>query len=493
MLFIQLIAHHLKSISRNSYWSKNLLAKIIIVFAIIYLAIMLLAIGIFIDKALIELKPNQSPIITFCDGLFYFFICDFAFRFFLQSVPLIDALPYLRFKISKHQLTHYLLAKSLFTLLNIYPFIILLPFIFKVLVKEYDSFSIGIFFLNFILLMLFNHFLVVFSKYYAKKYFWANTIPWGFMFLIYTLVIYLPASNQFFFSLGNHLLNGNIYITLFIFVFLFGIYLVNYRLIKANFYVNFSSAHVFKNKYWLNTSFLEKYGEIGTYLNLELKLIWRNKRTRQMLYVSFFLLIYFVFTMFGGVQNSKIFSVFFCSVAPFAFTFSYGQFIFSWESTYFDGLMSKKVDWHRYISAKYYLLVFATIISYPAVAVAAFFMKIDFIMFNAIVIFNIGTNLFLILYIATYNSTKIDIAKGQMLNYQGTSLSNFIGVMLIMILPISFISFCQYLLSPTDAHLLLTAIGVALIAAHTYFLKLISRQFLRRKYKNLEGFRKLNG
>lgn len=118
-----------------------------------------------------------------------------------------------------------------------------------------------------------------------------------------------------------------------------------------------------------------------------------------------------------------------------------------------------------------------------------FGMKIVY-MHLAAFIFNTGVNIYLLLYLCTYNTKRIDLSKASAMNYQGTTFKSFLIVLPIMFVP-------MILVTVTPSHLFLNDNGLMgtqylRICGHSTrqpILSLCVNQFNSRKYKLAEGFR----
>jgi len=79
------------------------------------------------------------------------------------------------------------------------------------------------------------------------------------------------------------------------------------------------------------------------------------------------------------------------------------------------------------------------------------------------------------------------------MNYQGVKGSQFLLTMLFISLPIGIFKLLQSLVSETAGIITIALIGLLFILSHEWWLKnIISTRFKTRKYKSLEGFRKLS-
>src|SRR5690606_250956 len=88
---------------------------------------------------------------------------------------------------------------------------------------------------------------------------------------------------------------------------------------------------------WLN-----RFGNLGTFLKNDIKLIKRNKRSKTSVIMSFFFIFYGLLFFTDGIDVydnlvGKIFAAIFVSVE---FLFSFRQIVRSWDSSYYPHIIS---------------------------------------------------------------------------------------------------------------------------------------------------------
>ncbi len=65
----------------------------------------------------------------------------------------------------------------------------------------------------------------------------------------------------------------------------------------------------------------------------------------------------------------------------------------------------------------------------------------------------------------------------------------FIVEMFCLFIPVIFVSVIQALFNGTVAYIIMLAIGLVFIATHRLWLRNIYNRFMKRRYKNMAGFR----
>ena len=135
-------------------------------------------------------------------------------------------------------------------------------------------------------------------------------------------------------------------------------YVNNYRFLLNNLYLEEKESDSSSN----NTNilrFLDRYGITGELIGLDLKLIWRNKRPRTMILYSLIFVFYgYIFYVpKNSASPSRWWSLLFSGLFVTGFAiFNFGSFLFSWQSNYFDGLMTVNLPLKSYLKAKWLLL-----------------------------------------------------------------------------------------------------------------------------------------
>jgi hypothetical protein len=269
------------------------------------------------------------------------------------------------------------------------------------------------------------------------------------------------------------------------------IYFINFSFLKNAAYLEEVSKNTSKKAVSTSgISFFNRFGVIGELMNLEIKLMTRNKRPKSIIYMTpLFLLYGFFFYPQPTYMNHDSMLIFVGIFISGGFMMSYGNYLISWESCYFDALLTKSFDFQKYFQAKYTLLVSVTIISFLVTIPYLFFdIKLLYINF-ACFLFNLGFNINIVLYFAMNNKKYLDLSKSAKFNYQGVGMSNFIVILPMMLLPILlFVPFSLFGF-PHIGLIVLGSIGLIGIALYKPLHAMIIRRFYVKKYEMAEGFR----
>lgn len=170
------------------------------------------------------------------------------------------------------------------------------------------------------------------------------------------------------------------------------------------------------------------------------------------------------------------------------FMLVYGQFIFSWESSYFDLLLSRPLNWRQYLHAKLAILLASGVVFYllniPLVLISPDILWLN----SALCLYNLGVNAFVLLAWATFVRKRMDLSASS-LSLQGRGGSHFLTMLPILIVPI--LIYLPFALAghPQGGFIFLAAMGVAGLFLHRELLALVLKLLARQKYKMAMGFR----
>ena len=472
-------------------FQRNLLINILFGLFIVYMLGSFAIIGFFIDKILAEAFPDQDALLVFNGGLLYYFFIELVMRLQLQELPVMTIQPYLHLPVNRKKIVHYLLSKNLLSFFNFFPLLVTLPFGLKVILPSYGASGMLFWLVSTLFISLsLNYLCAYYKRYIIQK-------PLGVLVLFITVIavavldyyklIQITHASEWVFQWA---IEGPVFMLLSITSSIL-LYYINYKFIMANTYMDELVTSKKQEQTLTNFTFLDQFGDIGQLILIELKLIMRNKRSKSVVTVSSFFLFYGLIFYTQEIYLEGNYMLIFVGIfITGMFMMNYGQFIPSWESGFFDGILTRKSNTYRYYLSKYYLImptcVIAFILSTPYVYFGVRILFINFCM----LLFNIGINTIVVLFMSTYNDRSIDLSKKATLNWEGVGASQFIMLIPSLILPmLLFIPF-DYFDITEIGYLFLGGIGLVNIFFHKYWIKQIANRFEQQKYKIAAGFRK---
>jgi hypothetical protein len=491
MIIKWFLSHQWKEMKRSSLWQKSIAINIVLGFLILLMFLYLLVLGLFIDKILEELYPESDPIAVFNGILFYYLGIEFFLRFFIQSLPTLNIETYLHLPIKKSAIVHYVASKSVFVIGNYLSWLVALPFAFKVIAPVYSNHIAWIWLISFILLVFANNFLAT----YVKRQLVSKpsvvgifgVILIGLVLLDFFQVISVSAFSSYIF--GQLLINPLLVIVpvlLLIFT-----YLLNYFFLKSRLY---PEEVILRKKEKIdslaNIRYLKTLGMTGELISLDLRLIWRHKRTRSIVYMAPLFLGYGFFFYPQPIYQQMYGMLIFVGIfMTGGMMLNYTNYCFSYESNYFDNILANYTDFERYIRSKYLLAIAIATVCYVLTIPYVFF-GTHILLINTVTFFyNIGFLSFVLLYVATFSKKRMDLSKGATFNYQGMGPSHWLSMLPAFLLPVLiYLPFGLFGMK-TAGLLFIGALGLAGLLFHRYALGLVLKQFYARKYEMAEGFR----
>lgn len=488
-----LLSHGWKKFTRSTSFTKDVTTKVFVgIFGFIMAAY---AIGLGFALELIITKVlKQTDSIVFLNGiLLYYFGFEFVMRYMMQNMPVMDIQPYLHLPMKKARMIHYLLVRSFIHMLNFLPWLIFAPFAFSVIGPAYGANVAVAWMLTVWLSSIVLHFLVLLFK---KK---LDDNIYGILTLIALILFFGAADYYQWFRLSSisAALFGSVFtkpvLAAVPLVAIAGLYFANFRFFIQGAYpeeMTFQKSSGFNKSG--DVGFLKNFGLIGEMINVEVKLILRNKRPRNILYLSAFFLLYGLI-FYNNPKYMTEMSGILLFVGIFItgiFMINYGQMLFSWQGGHYDFALTRPLSMRQYVESKYWLLSVVTMVCFVLSTPYVYFgWKILAIHF-AMMLFNMGINVFVILNLSMWDPKKVDLQKGTTFNYEGVGAAQWIMSIPILLGPYIFylpFSIAGY---PEFGILAVGLAGVIGIILRSQLIDLTTKRLMDRKYKIAAGFRK---
>jgi hypothetical protein len=269
-------------------------------------------------------------------------------------------------------------------------------------------------------------------------------------------------------------------------------YLLGFQLIKNNLYIEDLIPVKVTEAKSIQLGFLERYGLAGKLMLLEVKLIMRNKRARMMVFIALVMLAYPMIFLQGEIMEMNWIKLFIGTFVTGMFALNYGQLMLSWNSTHFDLLATRKITMIDIFRAKYYIMAFSCVVLLlPALLYGIIYPEFLWI-FPIMFLYNIGITIFIYMFLAAYNSKRIDLSKSAVMNYEGITIAHFLIMVPIIILPI----FIRYPFAkmghPVLGESLIALLGLLGFIFHKTLIVRSTNLFRRNRYKIMAAFRKKN-
>jgi hypothetical protein len=488
-----MISHFLKlewkQFFRSASFGKSIGLKIVMGFFGLYFIAMFLLMGIGAYFGLKETFPKQDPLVIVNSFLLYAITADLIFRYLMQKLPLMNIQPLLTLAIKKNTIVHYVLAKSSFSFFNIVSLFFYIPFSIVLIKEGYDINGVlGWLFLMILLIQSANFLNFLINKNNSAFGAMLAVLIGGFLVQHYT-IFDLPA----YVGLGFDFIYANPSYAILGIAFLAVLYSLNFKQLRKLLYLDEAISQKVKEANSSDLSWTDKLGDVAPFIKNDLRLMWRNKRTKSSVWLLLLGLLYGLFFYPNPAYADK--EYFFILIGIFstgAFLMNFGQFIPAWDSGYYKMLMSQNFKYERYLKSKFTLMTISIVALFVlGIPYVYFGWKILVVHFVAM-IYNIGVNTHLIMYGGSFNRKKINLDQKAAFNYQGTGAVQWLIGIPLMILPMGLFALLNWAISFEIATLSIASLGLIGLAFHKNFMKLITKKYKASKYKMIHAFNQEN-
>ncbi|MBT8295865.1 MAG: hypothetical protein KJO51_05570 [Gramella sp.] len=480
-----------KSFLRSASFGKSLGLKILMAFLALYFSAMFLFFGVALYPMLKKIYPEQDPLSIVNNFALVYFVFELIFRFMLQTLPVMDIKPLMVLPIKKAKVVNFVLIKSLYSFYNLLPLLLIVPFgLYCILNEGYSSAGMT----GWMIAMYATTLCMNFFNFIIKKRFTENLkalIPIVIIGVAIALLDYLGIFDitGYFGQLLNYLVE-NPYLAIVPLVLLTILYAWNHQNLKGKFYLDAGLKG--KNRAANTTEFgwTKRFGSIAPFLQQDLKLIWRNKRPKTTIYLSFIFLAYgLIFYPNDTYQDMPAFFVFVGIFITGIFMINFGQFIPSWDASYYPMIMAQNIPMRQYLASKMGLITFSVgvlaILSTPY----AYFGWNILLLNLACALYNMGVNIPLLLYSGSFNKKRIDLDKSPFMNYQGTGASQWLVGLPLLLIPIFLFWIFNKFINYEVAVGSLAGLGIIGLILRPALLTYLAQRYRRRKYVMIHGFK----
>ncbi|RPD93423.1 hypothetical protein EGM88_13045 [Aureibaculum marinum] len=482
-----------KQFFRSSYWQKNVVINILMVFFAIYFMLIFLGLGFGLYPLLKEQFPNQDPLLIVNNYLFYWLLGDLLMRFFFQKLPVMNIKPLLTLPIKRNSILHYILGRSALSFFNFLPLFTIIPFGIILLLNGYMTSVVFTWMFLIVILTLITNFLnfIIESKSAETELSFLPILAFsGILFgLNYFNII---SFTDIIGNTINAITTDSIFLIIPIAI-LITLYYANYYILKQKLYIDQSLKAKTEIATTTDMAWTRRFGSVAPFLQLDLKLLWRNKRPRSSVFIVAIGLFYGLFFYPNPTyQNMVAFYVFVGIFVTGIFMINFGQFIPAWDSGYYKLLMSQNIKYKEYLSSKHKLMMMSAILMFILSIPYVYFGWKVLVVHFAAMIYNIGVNSHVLLYGGSFNRKKIDLNQRAAFNYQGTGAVQWIIGFPLLIIPMV-LFYIPYKFINFEAGLAtLIILGIIGIVFHQKIMIAITKKYIDSKYKMIEAFNQDN-
>jgi hypothetical protein len=477
-----------KAFFRSASFGTNLVMKILMGLFALYFTVCFAILGAALFFILKE--EGLEPLETVNRYLIYYLFVDLLIRYFLQKMPVMNIRPLLTLPISKKTIVHFSLGKTALSFFNWSHAFVFLPFTIVLWMKGYGFVPVLLWHLGLMSFIYINNFINILINNKNSVFYFVLALVLALgttqYYKLFDITLYTQPFFQGMFSTS--------YLFLFPFFAVATVYILSFTFFKNHLNLDSGLAKKSEEAKTENLTWLNQFGTLGTFLKNDIRLIKRNKRSRTTVIMSVVFLFY-GFLFFSNPTQPELMRIFAGIFVSGGFLFTFGQFVPSWDSAYYQLMMSQNISYREYLSSKWWLVVIATLVS---TILATFYIYFEgfhnylFIVVGAI--YNIGVNSHLVLLGGAYVKTPIDLSQNKAAfgDRQAFNFKTMLIALPKLLLPLVIYALGKYLYNDILGMVLVVFAGIAGFALREKVFTKIEKIYKTEKYATIAAYKQKN-
>lgn len=476
---------------RNPMFDKNRFMKILAIFMWLYYAAILLFLGVMLPMAMRGAYNGVAAFHVLDGGLLYILMIDFWARAFMVESPSQRIKPYTLLPIRRSFLLNIYMLQSGFSLGTLYWMFLFVPFGLLAVYPLLGFCGLIGWLLGWWLMCVADSFLYLMVRTLCMRHWawWLLPVALHAGLLCLMLVpdrncLDMPCT-----EIMYAFAQGKIWVYVLIAFAIASLYLICYRLQGIVVYNEISKEEEAPAKSTSQFNFLNRYGMLGEYLKLELKLRLRNKTLRYQFIMAIAAVILLSgILFFTDIYDAAFMKSFICLydyLVPSTITL---VCIMCHEGNYIDGLMSRRNSIYELLRAKYVFNAFMTVL--PAILLIPLMVtgKISVWMNLGYLFFTQGVVVPLLFQLAVYNNNTLPLNAKVTSSKQGNTMQQIVS-MVALFVPIGIENLGRLAFGPVWGYAPMIALGIAGMVTMPLWLSNTYKRMMERRYVNMEGFR----
>jgi len=458
------------------------------IFGAIYFILVFLAMG-FGSYFIIEKAGLGDPLKVVNQFMIYYLVADLYVRYVFQKMPILNIKPLLYMPFKKSEVVKYSLGKTVFSFFNWMHAFFFIPFSIVLITQDYNVMEVVSWHVAIMALFFCNNFLNIMMN-NQDRVFYPMVALLAVLGLFqyngwFDITIYTaPVFDSFFDTSWAFIIPV---------LLLVGLISASFSYFRKHMYLDGGLATKHTEAKTEDFTWLNRFGNLGTFLKNDIKLIKRNKRSKTSVIMGVLFIFYGLLFFTGGLEvyEGPVWGIFAGIFISGGFLFSFGQFVPSWDSSYYPLMMSQNIQYREYLDSKWYLIVIATVLS---TLLASFYLYFGWQAYLAIVvgaIYNIGVNSYLVLWGGAYIKTPIDLTSNKKAfgDKQAFNVKTMLLTLPKLVLPLIVFAAGYYLINPVAGYLAVALSGVLGFVFKNQVFKMIEKIYKKEKYKTLLAYK----
>ena len=479
-----------KAFFRSSAFASNMVIKVFMVLGALYFMACCLFLGIAVHFMIKD--AGRDSLTEISRYMIYYVLIDLTMRIMLQKIPVINIRPLLALPIKRGTVVNFAMGKMFLSFFNLLPACFFIPYCVVLMVKGYDPLHVAFWLLSIWAIGYSNNLLNMLLNDKDNLYALFIVLLLSFAGLQYYHVFDVTIASGAFF----HGIYTTGYLLILPLAVLAALWYVTYKFFIKTMYLDTGLKGKHTEAKTENFTWLNRFGLMGTFLKNDIKLIKRNKRSRNAVLGGVIFLFYGLLFMTGAIEQYdrpywKMFGGIFVTGG---FMFTFGQLVPSWDSAYYPLMMSQNIKYREYISAKWWLVVIGTAITTVLASFYLLFGVQTYLLIVAGAVYNIGVNSHLVLLGGAFIKTPIDLASSKQA-FGDKKAFNVQGLLLTLpklVLPILLYILGNNFFGEGAGIALVAGAGVLGFAFRNMVFKTIERIYISEKYKTIDAYKQKN-
>ena len=480
---------------RSFGYQQNKAAKVIVCIAMTVMAVYLM--GAAVGLALIANDSRHfTSIEIMCLCAPFIFALDFVMRFSVQQTPAQIIKPYLLLPLPRRTCINSIIANSLLGWGNTVWLILVVPFCIMSVLFSYGLWQCILLTAYFWILAMIN------SQWYAITGTLLNdSIAWiALPVVVYGLTLLPPfflddIYSDYFIKLyelpGTEMGRGSILPIATALALLAIVATINRNIQDSHMMEEVRADEKKTQHSSRKLSFLDRLGDTGQYIKLELRLISRNKNPRKLFIFSTLIVVGItVIICTSDIYDSDFMTKFWCIYNLVVYGDMLLVRIMCYEGNYIDCLMVRRENLLSMLKAKY--AVYCAMLAVPFLLMLPLVItgKWPLLMLVSLTVFTSGCQYFLLFQLAVYNKQSVAL-NTKLISKNGgeNSYAQIVVEIASFALPMVFVSMMETFLSEDMAYTTLLILGIAFTATHRIWLRNVYKRFMSRRYANIDALR----
>ena len=485
-MFKRFIKLEWKSFFRSASFGSNLALKILMGLGALYFIVCFAIMGTAVFFILKD--EGYEPLETINKYIIYYVAIDLVIRYFLQKMPVMNIRPLLTLNIKKSTIVHFSLGKTALSFFNWTHAFFFLPFTVVLLYKGYGYHAVLWHVAMFSLIYLNNYINILINNkdaiFYSVLAVFAG-LGLTQYYNLFDITVYTQPFFQGMYSTS--------YMFLLAVLLMIGTYYFSFQYFKSNLNLDEGLAKKSDVATTENYTWLEQFGSLGTFLKNDIRLLRRNKRSKTTLIMSVVFIFYGLLFFTNSIEayNNPAMKVFAGIFVSGGFLFTFGQFIPSWDSAYYQLMMSQNIPYREYIKSKWWLMVIGTTLSTVLASFYLYFGLHTYLIIVVGAIFNIGVNSHLVMFSGAFVKTPIDLTTSKQAfgDKQAFNIKSMLLAIPKLALPMILYAAGYYIFSPNVGLLFVALAGVIGFLFRNYMFSKIEKVYKSEKYATIAAYK----